>query len=269
MKIFLKKRASILLGFLLFLSAVQVALVFISLDPERGFFEVRSEVLTVMAVFFLVQFSITVLLIAQLPYYLRKYLRTINEIMSEVSSGNYNVDIDLEEYGKLRDKEMVEIVSSFNKMMDIILRFDNLKKQKIQEQRARLIALLNLTENGFIILNKKGDVVYVNYLTALYFPTIQESINMIDTHFRFDIDKNIQSYITKAIKEKNKLMPKNFYMQTLGRHINLKSEIVRDSNGDFDGMVIGIYNLDSKTDRVKKDNPEQDQQSPSKNESYL
>lgn len=269
MRIFLKKRAAFLLGFLLFLLAVQLVLVFISLDPSRDFSEVRSEVLTVMTIFFLLQFTITVLLIAQFPYYLKKYLGTIGDIMSEVSSGNYHVDVDIDEYGKLRDKEMVEVVSSFKKMMEIVLRFDNLKKEKIQEQRARLIALLNLTENGFIILNRKGDVVYVNYLIALYFPTIQENINIIDTHFRLEIDKHIQTYTTKAIKEKNKLMPKNFYMQTLGKHIYVKSEIVRDSNGDFDGMVIGIYNLESKGKKDKTDKAASEEPSASKNESYL
>lgn len=255
MKIFVKRRIGFLLAFLLFLTALQMLLVFLTLDPSRNFAEVRNEALMIMLIFFLLQFAITVLVIAQLPYYLKKYLSSIEDIISSISGGNYNFEIDLEEKMEQRDKEVVDVIDSIKKAMDVIIRFDSLKRLKIQEQRARIISLLNLTENGFIIINRKGDVVYINYLISEYFHTIKENVNIVETSFSLEIDRNIQSYISAIIRNKEKLMPKNFYMSTLKRHITLKSEIIRDANGDFDGTVIGIYNLlkDNKAEKADKE----------------
>ncbi len=251
MRFFLKKRIAFTLVFILILLALQMLLVFLSLDSGRPLPEMKHEIIVIMAVFFMIILSLIILFIAQIPHYMKKFLQIINNFLSEISEGSYQLEIDTDEFRETRDKEMVETLILLKKMLDIILRFDQLKKQKIQEQKARIIALLNLTENGFIIINRKGDIIYINHLIANHFPIIKENVNIIEANFSLEIDKNIKSYIVSILKNQSKLMPKNFFMSANKRHITLKSEIIRDNNGEFDGIVIGVFYLEKK--RIEKE----------------
>jgi len=252
-KISIKKRISTFLLMFLFLSALQYILVSMSLNQSRerilSYSEIRAILLTVL----LLQAFIVIILVSFLPSYLQKMCLVIKTITDDISRGNYNQNIDLIEYGKAFDKELVEVVESLQKMLNVILKFDSLKKEKIQEQRGRIVALLNLTENGFMILNKKGDIVYTNDLLMQHFPTMREDKNIVETNFGLDIDNNIKSYVTNIIKTKSKSRPKQFYMASMRRHITLRSELVRDADGNFIGTVIGIYNLSKRDEDKTKD----------------
>jgi signal transduction histidine kinase len=263
MKMLLKKRIAIIFFILFALACFQVLFVFLNFSQEKSLIVIKSEVLKIMATFLFIQFAIIIISISYLPNYLRKLMGGVRSIINEISQGSYNYDIDLEAQKKLYDKEVYEVIEAAKKMLEIILKFDSLKKEKIQEQRGRIVALLNLTENGFIVVNRKGEIVYINYLISEHFPTIKEHVNIIETNFGLEIDNNIKKFITAVIKNQSKFPPKQFYMSSMKRHIKVKSELVRDDDGEFIGTVIGIFNLSSKTadqDKEKSTNDKKQSQ---------
>ena len=256
MKVMIKKRIALYLVLILALSALQYLLVTLSLSQYREMRFTYNEVRTILLIFLIVQVFVVIFLISFLPNYFRKMLSGISSIISEISRGSYNQNIDLEEYRRNYDREIVEVVESVKKMLTIILKFDSLKKDKIQEQKGRIIALLNLTENGFMILNQKGDIVYTNHLVKEHFPNMLEEINILEANFGLEIDNNVKKYATEIIKTQSKARQKQFYMASMKRHISLRSELVRDADGNFIGTVIGMYNL-GKRDLEKPKEPEE------------
>jgi len=259
MKISIKKRISIFLITILVLAFIQYILITLSLTQSRDLQLTYNEVRNIMLVILILQASIVIFLISYLPTYLKKMLSAIDNIISEVSRGNYNQDIDIDNYRKSYDKELADVVETLQKMLNIILKFDSLKKEKIQEQRGRIVALLNLTENGFMIVNKKGDIVYVNDFIKEHFPNMNEDINLLETNFGLEIDNNIKKYVSTIIKTQAKNRQQRFYMASMKRHIVLRSELVRDANGNFIGSVIGIYNLVKKEAGKGKEEEERQQ----------
>ena len=243
---FIKKKISVFLILILLLSATQFVLVSVSLKQISDFSPVFREIRTILFIFLLAQIFLVIIVISFLPKYIRKMLDGVETIINEVSRGSYNQSIDLDEYSKNYDKELVDVVESIKKMLTIIIKFDGLKKEKIQEQRSRIIALLNMTENGFMIYNQKGDIVYTNHLIKEHFPTMTEDINILETNFGLEIDNNLKNYISGIVKTQSKAMQKQFYMASMKRHITLRNELVRDANGNFIGAVIGVYNLEKK-----------------------
>lgn len=259
MKVYIKKRIALYLMFILALSALQYVLITLSLSQYRELRFTYNEVRTILLIFMLVQVFVVIFLISFLPGYFRKMLNGINSIINDISRGSYNQNIDLDEYHKKYDKEIVEVVESVKKMLTIILKFDSLKKEKIQEQKGRIIALLNLTENGFMIVNQKGDIVYTNHFVKEHFPNMTEDINILEANFGLEIDNNVKKYAVEIIKSQSKARQKQFYMASMKRHITLRSELVRDVDGNFIGAVIGLYNL-GKRDLEKGKETEEKQQ---------
>ncbi len=253
MKISIKKRISTFLLLLILLSALQYILVTISFGQLRAQVFTFSELRTVMLIVLLLQIFIVIILLSYLPNYLKRMCSVIQTIVDDISRGNYAQEIDLEEYRKSCDKELVDVVESMKKMLLIILKFDSMKKGKIQEQRGRIVALLNLTENGFMIVNRKGDIVYNNDIIKEHFPTMTEDKNIVETNFGLDIDNNIKAYVTEIIKTQSKNRSRQFYMASMRKHIALRSELVRDTDGNFIGSVIGIFNLSKKGVEKQKD----------------
>lgn len=259
MKIFFKKRISTFLILILVLSALQFILVSISLNQTREPALTHSEIRTILLVILVLQSFLVIVLISYLPGYLKKMLDGVNGIINDISRGNYQQNIDLEEYKKSYDKELVEVVESLKKMLTVILKFDSMKKEKIQEQKSRILAVLNLTGNGIMIVNKKGDVVFVNDPVKEHFPTMNEDINILETSFGLEIDNNIKKYVREIVKTQSKFPQKQYFMASMKRHIALRNELVRDINGNFIGAVIAINNLVKKETEKPKEQDEKKQ----------
>lgn len=243
MKVFLKKRISLFTIIFIVLAALQYFIALIGLNQVEDMILTRGEIRTILFIILIMQLFVMIFLISFLPGSLKRMFKGVVTIIDDISRGNYSQSINLDEYRAMYDKELVEVVDSLKKMLGIILKFDSLKKDKIQEQRGRIIALLNLTENGFMIINHKGEIVYANHLIKEHFPTMSEDKNIVETNFGLDIDNNIKKYVTEIVKNQSKNRPKQFYMASMKRHIALKSELVRDTDGNYIGAVIGVFNL--------------------------
>ena len=183
---------------------------------------------------------------------LKIILTGLGEI-KEQSSFGFFVDMN-----KLFEKL---IYSKLSKKFDIRYqeKFDLLKKEKIVEHHNRIQAILNLAEDGFLILDSKGAIVYINDLLLNVFPPFQEKKSIIDSNFNPEIENNIKKYAISVIKSGSKQPSQNNFFPSLKKHITLKSAVVRNSFGVVCGAVIALSNL-PKSDEKRKDDKKQEQE---------
>lgn len=188
----------------------------------------------------ILHFAISLYLIANVSNFLGKALNSVKYLISEVSKGNYNVQLDIP-YDN--DPEITQLVDSLQKMQEVILHYDNLKKEKIVENRNRIISMINLSDDGFMILSIKGQIIYISDLIKTHFKYLEENTDIVNTHFQADVELSIKKYILNIIKTHSKSEPQTYYISALKKHIYVKGSLVRDSRGIPIGIVICINNL--------------------------
>ncbi|MCD4818974.1 MAG: PAS domain-containing protein [Candidatus Cloacimonetes bacterium] len=200
---------------------------------------------TVYITWFL-QFVFSMILIFYLPIFLHKAFSKIHLKLKEISQGNYNIETNLQGLEFSMNKEFYAILVSIKEMLRSIRSFDNLKKEKIIEHHHRIKAILNLTNEGFIIADIKGKIVYINDLVTEIFPQLEENVNIVDSNFPPEIEHHIKKYIIEVLKTERKKDLQQFFIPNLKRHIGLNSALVRNHDGKAIGVVIVFTNLDKK-----------------------
>jgi signal transduction histidine kinase len=240
----------IFLILLFLISMVQAGIILHLINNFNSIFDLKIDIQNTLFITVFIQFLIVIITIFYLPVFLHKAFSEIHNILKDISQGIYNIDIDLEYFKKTTDKEFYSIIIAIKDMLRSVLNFDRLKKEKIVEHHNRIQALLNLTEDGFMALDMRGNIIYINDKVIESFPAINDRSNMIDTNFPPEIENNIKKYIVNILKSKTKQQPQQYFMPSMKRHLMLNSAIVRDSNGQPVGVVIAFTNLT----RKKKDN---------------
>lgn len=208
---------------------------------------------TVIIAIFL-QFLLLVSLFFYIPVFMRKSFSEIHNVLNEIAKGRYNLEIDMEYFKKHTDKEIYSIFLSIQKMLQAVYRFDKLKKAKIVEHHNRINALLKLAQEGIMILDLKGNIVYMNELCAQVFPSLVEKSNLVDSNLPPVLEKNLKKYVITVLDKKSKQDPVQFFIADLKRHVTLDSAIVRDDEGKATGAVISVRNIQiEKKQKKQKD----------------
>ncbi len=213
-------------------------LYFISVNPIDKM--IKNDLSNIIWGSLIIHFAISLYLIANVSNYLSKALNSVRYLITEVSKGNYNVQLDIP-YD--HDPEITQLVEALQKMQEVILYYDNLKKEKIVENRNRIISMINLSEDGFIILSIKGQIIYISDLIKTHFKYLEENTDIVNTHFQADVELSIKKYIMNIIKTHSKSEPQTYYISSFKKHIYVKGSLVRDSRGVPIGIVICINNL--------------------------
>ncbi|MCK4694876.1 MAG: PAS domain-containing protein [Candidatus Cloacimonetes bacterium] len=229
-----------------FIVLIQAGIVLHLLGSSTDFIQMKLDIQNTIFITVFIQFIIALIVIFYIPVFLHKAFSEIQNILKDISQGIYNIDIDLDNFKTTLDKEFYAVMLSLQEMLKSVLNFDKLKKDKIVEHHNRIVAILNLTEDGFITLDMKGNISYINDKVVEVFPAINEKTNMIDTNFPPEIENNIKKYTLNILKTQTKQEPQQFFVPTLKRHIVLNSAIIRDSNGQPAGVIISFTNLEKK-----------------------
>ncbi|MDY6916024.1 MAG: hypothetical protein SVM86_06900 [Candidatus Cloacimonadota bacterium] len=208
---------------------------------------------TVYIAFFL-QFILILILFFYVPVFMNNSFTEIHNILKEIAKGRYNLELDMDYFKENMDKEIFKILTSIKKTLDAINTFDKLKKSKIVEHHNRINAILKLAKQGFIILDIKGNIVYMNDLVSDTIPSIIEKSNLVDTNLPPVLENNLKKYVTTVLEKKTKQDTMQFFMSDLKRHITLDSAIVRNDEGKACGAVISVANLQvEKKQKKQKD----------------
>ncbi|PID27588.1 MAG: hypothetical protein CSB55_08395 [Candidatus Cloacimonadota bacterium] len=185
---------------------------------------------------------------------LRESFNDINAAVGEFAKGQYGRHPAFDKIIERNDKVFGEVLEKLDHARDYIVKFDYAKKKKIVENKNRILGMMNLSDNGFIIIAMNGSIPFVNDNVAKYFPSITENGNIVETAYPPEIQNTIIKYILGILRTKMNQPPQQVFFHHLKRHILLKSSVVRDKDGNATGAVIAFLNLTEKKKEGKKDN---------------
>jgi len=242
MKRSFKTRYHILIAILFGIIAFQTLILLFSVAQAQDLATLASDIHSIVIIFVFIIFVYIVILYNYIPYRLHKAIYEVEQLIEEISSGNYQVDIDSSIYDQ--DKDFQELVNALNKMLEIITRFDQAKADKIFEHHQRLQLLINLLPQCILITGANGDVVYCNEPLRKRFPMISETVNLNELIWKNDYYSRIFAVIMDSLRYGN-----NIYdvivedVVYLGR-VRINGSVVRNRKGISTGAVyvLEFYN---------------------------
>jgi signal transduction histidine kinase len=241
---------------LMFVLALVQGLVILQLIGNDDIELIKSDIQNTIYITLFLQFVILLIMIFYIPVFLHKSFSEIHNVLKEISNGIYNIETNTDRESTGLDKEIFAVMLSIKSMLRSIRKFDDLKKDKIVEHHNRIVSLLNLTDDGFMILDIKGNIIYINDIVTEAFPAIGEKKNMIDSNFPPEIENHIKKYVMNILKTKTKSEQTGFFFPKLKRHIGLNSAIIRDSAGTAQGIIISFKNFEKKKSEKTEQQPE-------------
>jgi signal transduction histidine kinase len=234
-------RLRVFLALFMLLVIVNAALVITSSNGSNDITQIKADIINIEYIFLFIIFLFAVMLFFYIPLMLNRKLIKIHHLLREITEGNYYPDIDMKQFDQ--DKEFLDFVSAIQKMLKVVVKFDQLKAEKITEHNNRIIGLLNLACNGFIIVSESGDVIYTNDQVKDNFMEFQQNTNFYDDIYSADIEKLIKPYVIGILRSGSKGKDQAVQFESLKLEIIVKSYIVRDENGEPTGAIIALYGL--------------------------
>ena len=236
-----------LLIIIMFIVAILQGGIILHLVHNSGsILQMKFDVQNTIFIGLCLQFLLALSMIFYIPIFLHKAFIEIHNIIKDITQGVYTIEIDLDSYKTTIDKEFYVVISLLKDMLKSIFTFDKLKKEKIVEHHNRIVSILNLTDDGFMIVDIKGNFIYMNEKVTKTFPALNDKTNIIETNFPPEIENNIKKYTLNILNSHTKQEPQQFFVPSLKRHIVLNSAMIRDATGQPTGAIIALTNLEKR-----------------------
>lgn len=238
MKKSFKRRFQISMLLMLALVVLQTVLVFITLNSARTLGELVNDLQTILIIFLFVIFVVFIIMLYYLPYKLRKSLKEVEDLIEQISQGDYKIDIDFSTYDQ--DADSLRLILALDKMIKIIMRFDQVKADKIFEHHQRINQLINILPQGVLIVGTSGEVAYCNDRLRVMYPILNESDNINEFILNDIFDSRLFNTISLALRH-----GKNLYNEKVKGDANdpqaiINGSIIRDRKGFATGAVFVI-----------------------------
>ena len=245
MKKSFKKRYHLLLAILLGIIILQSGLILFTLHHASSLHALTFDIQTILIIFFFIIFVYLIVIYSYIPFRLRKALGEIERLIEEISQGNYQIDIDSSIYDQ--DADIQRLIIALQKMLNILLRFDNAKADKIFEHHQRITQLINILPQGIIIASSSGDVVYCNDAMRRAYPSISEEVNIGQLIFANSFDSQLFNVLNDAMRNDNNLNQQLLEDTKSQRKAYIDSTMIRNRKGMATGSVFVIKILDNET----------------------
>lgn len=242
MKKSFKKRYHLLLIVLLGIVFLQSALILFTLHHATSLQALSFDIQTILIVFFFIIFAYLIVIYNYIPFRLRKAFREIEQLIEEISQGNYQIDIDSSTYDQ--DADIQKLIIALQKMLNILLRFDNAKAEKIFEHHQRITQLINILPQGIIIASSSGDVVYCNDTMRRAYPAISEEVNIGQLIFANSFDSHLFNVLNDAMRNGSSLNKQLLEDAKSQRKAYIDSTMIRNRKGVATGSVFVIQVLE-------------------------
>ncbi|MDP8268670.1 MAG: PAS domain S-box protein [Candidatus Tenebribacter davisii] len=239
-----KIRLLIILIFIV--TILQAGIILHLINNANSYMQMKLDLQNTIFISLFIQFILALTIIFYTPVFLHKAFTEIHNIIKDITQGIYTIDIDPDNNKTTIGKEFLIVISLLKDMLKSILNFDTLKKEKIVEHHNRIVSILNLTDDGFAIVDIKGNFVYMNEKVTETFPALHDKSNIIETNFPPEIENNIKKYTLNILKSRTKQEPQQFFVPSLKRHVILNSALIRDASGQPTGAIIAIKNLEKR-----------------------
>jgi transcriptional regulator with PAS, ATPase and Fis domain len=154
------------------------------------------------------------------------------------------------------EKEFHPLIESIDKVFGNVLKFDKLKETKIYTHHSRIRGLMNLMEEGAMIVDNSGDIIYINDKLQENYKFLDEDVNIFenvyDNHFEEYMKKYINEVISSQMKKEATRMP----LKDSDDEITVKSTMYKNKSGDVLGAIFLVSGLkdvaSNKQNLVKK-----------------
>ncbi|MDD3562792.1 MAG: hypothetical protein PHR32_03835 [Candidatus Cloacimonetes bacterium] len=239
MKQSIKRRYHLMLIFLFALIVLQFIVVLFTIGQADNLYLLASDIQSIMIVFLFAIFVYMVLIFNFLPYRLSRAVKRVEDLIEEISNGNYEIDIDSSRFE--HDRDFQELIFSLKKMLDIIMRFDAAKTDKIYEHHQRLNQLINLLSQLVLIVTVNGDIVYINEVFRTRFPGISDTGNLNEVILKDDFDARIFDAIIESLRFGDNIYDKTVAIEGSARTALIKGSIIRNRKGIASG---GVYTVE-------------------------
>lgn len=215
--------------------AVQALLLMVTLSAQRPVQDLITDLQTIIIIFVFVLFIYLIVIYNYIPYKLHKALKEVRAQIDEISNGNYNLDFDSSLYDQ--DSDIQELLLSLKKMLGIIIRFDQVKADKIFEHHQRINQLINLLPQAVLITGINGDVIYCNDSFRRAYPSISEMSNLSEMIFKDEFNRKVFDSILEALRYGNNLADTLIKEETGSRAVSIDGSIIRNRKGVGTGSV--------------------------------
>jgi signal transduction histidine kinase len=235
MKKSLKSKYQILLLIFFSIFILESALILIAFNAPMSIDQLKGSIQSIIILFMLVQFIFFVTIYYYIPYQYDHALKEIFKLIHEISEGKYQVDLDLKTQNQ--SLEITNLMTALQRMMNIIIRFDSLKADKVYEHHQRIQTLINMIPQGCMIVSVIGEIVYINEFVKNNFPVLSENLNLLETLLPDYIEDELKPILIDCIKSGNNLHNKRLNIQVSDIAYNLSSGMVRNRKGQTTGAI--------------------------------
>ncbi len=239
MKRSIKTRYQFMLIFLFGLIVAQFFVVLFTIGQADNLYILASDIQSIMIVFLFLIFVYLVLIFNYLPFRLSRGVKRVQDLIDEISNGNYQIDIDSSRFE--HEQDFQELILSLQKMLDIIMRFDAVKADKIYEHHQRITQLINLLPQIVLIASVNGDIIYINEVFRKRLPGISDTSNLNEIIFKEDFDARIFVVITESLRFGNNIYDEKVEVEGSPQMALIKGSIIRNRKGIASG---GVYTVE-------------------------
>jgi signal transduction histidine kinase len=239
MKKSIKQRYRLMIAILFGFIVLQFVAVLFTISSADNLYGLASDVQSILIVFMFIIFIYVVVIFNYLPYRLSRAVKRLEALIEEISNGNYQIDIDssLIEH----EKDFSELIYAIQKMLDIIIRFDAVKADKIYEHHQRINQLINILPQVVMITNITGDLIYVNDAFRRQFPNINDSGNLNEIILKDDFHARIFNAIVESLRYGNNIYDARIEPEGSQRSALIAGSIIRNRMGVASG---GVYTVE-------------------------
>lgn len=238
MKKSLKKRYQILLLIFFAIFIIESALILVTVLSNSTTARLKADLQSIVIMFVFVQFIYFVVLFYYIPYQYERATREIYHILQEISEGKYQIDLEAKTYNQ--SEEITNLIKAIQRMMNIIIKFDSLKADKIYEHHQRLQMLINMIPQGCLIMSIIGEIVYINDFVKKNFPALSDNLNILETLLPDYVEDELKPLMMESLKSGNNLQNKKLTISAQDTAYLINSSVIKNRKGQTMGAIFII-----------------------------
>jgi signal transduction histidine kinase len=235
MKKSIKSKYQMLLLIFFAVFMLEAALILMTAYSPIRLQQLKSDIQSIVILFMLLQFVYFVILYYYVPYQYDHALKEIYQLLREISEGKYQIDLDLKTHQQ--GEEIQNLIIALHRMMNIIIKFDNLKTEKIYEHHQRIQLLINMLPQGCLIITITGEIVYCNDFIKENFPVLSENLNILETLLPEYLEDELKPMMIESIKTGSNIHEKIVNITSLAATYIISNSIVRSRKGQSIGAI--------------------------------
>ncbi len=225
-----------LLLLVLFVTIIlQSVLMLITIDNAKSLNQLTNDMHSIIIIFMFIIFVYVIVIYNYIPFRVSKAIKEIQVIIDDISDGNYTLDIDQSLYDA--DGSIQNLVHALKKMLNIIVRFDQLKADKIFEHNQRIHQLINLLPEMILILSANAETIYINESFRKMYGGILENMSISELILKDEFDNSVFHVILESIRNGNNVYNHTVKNPKKKAEIVINGSIVRNRKGNSNGAV--------------------------------